>query len=176
MNRIVNATLPALLAASVGAHAYPEGAPWGAADPDAREPCASCHYDYDPVHESPALSIEGLPDVWTAGERYELLIRFAPVGATVSGFQLLAAAEDGAGRFLTGSANVESIGAASRSTQPQDSRNGASWSVTWQAPRDGCSPVRLYLAASAANDDQSPLGDTVHYRKFIVGPQSGDDT
>lgn len=171
MSPIVNlhtAALPALLLASVGAFAYPEGAPWGAADPDAGETCASCHYDYEPVHDSPALGIDGLPEIAAAGERYDLVIRFAAVDAAVSGFQLLAVAEGGAGRFISGDTAIEAIGAAGRSTRTVAAGDGASWSLTWEAPASGCSPVSLFLAAAAANDDQSPLGDTIHYRQFRV--------
>lgn len=164
-----------LLTASAGALAYPEGAPWGAANPDARESCASCHYDYEPVHDSSALGIEGLPAVVAPGERYDLVIRIAGVDAAIAGFQLLATPEGEVGSFDSADDAIESIGPASRSIAPADGVDGLSWSVTWRAPKAGCSPIRFYLAAAAANDDQSPFGDTIHYRQFIVERPNVDD-
>ena len=41
------------------ASAFPEGAPWGAANPDAEGNCSSCHFDYDAIRDSPALILDG---------------------------------------------------------------------------------------------------------------------
>lgn len=168
-----------LLAAGLGlaaaaSFAYPEGAPWGAANPDAQDTCASCHYDYEPVRNSAALEILGLPETARAGREYLLEVRFAPPAARISGFQLVAAAGDAdAGAFRSADAAVEAIGSAGRSTSPVAVRQAASWKLRWLAPASPAS-VRLYLAASAANDDQSPFGDTIHYRQFCVEVEAGE--
>ena len=149
-----------------GAAAYPEGAPWGAANPEAAESCSSCHHAYGPVHDSGALSIAGLPRTAVAGASYELRLRFAAEGAEVAGFQLLVAADGDAGTLRSDDPAVESIGAASRSTVPSAAAEGACWTLHWRAPRDVGAVVTLYLAAAEANADQSPLGDRIHYKSF----------
>ena len=167
-----NTVAAALILTSAAVGAYPEGAPWGSANPGAAETCASCHYDYDPVHDSPALTIDGLPDTVVGGESYDFVIRLEGTDAAVSGFQLLIAAKnDDAGTIESDNSTIETIGASSRTTVPADATQDASWTLTWQAPHTVATPIRLYLAASAANDDQSPLGDTIHYRQFTICSQ-----
>ena len=151
------------------AQAYPEGAPWGTASPAAPESCSNCHYDYEPVNDSRALRIDGLPRIATPGAEYELVVRLNADDARVSGFQLLALAEGrSAGYFRSDDDNVESIGSSTRSTRPETAADGAAWSLTWKAPQSDNLPIVMYLAANASNDDQSPLGDTIHYRTFVV--------
>jgi len=158
------------------AFAYPEGAPWGAANPDATESCANCHYDYEPVANSPALSIEGLPANVVPGQRYSLVVRLVDDEARVSGFQILASRPQGdAGMFGSDAADIESDGEASRSTAVRTQAERFEWPLWWQAPAQGADDVVLFLAASSANDDQSPFGDRIHYRRFRLNLPSGGD-
>ena len=89
---------------SATAFAYPDASPWGSANPAADETCSSCHYDYDPVRDSAAVEIIGLPETASPGNAYEIGVRIASVEAAVS----------------------------------------------------------------ASNNAQSPFGDTIHYRRFVV--------
>lgn len=174
MRRIADATVRGLAAtlaalAAGAAAAYPEGAPWGAADPDAAESCSSCHFDDEPRRNSDALSIEGLPETAVQGREYELLVRLTDDSAAVSGFQLIATAPGGpAGDFRSEDDDVETIGAASRSIRPAAGGRYVNWTLTWRAAAAPGRPVVMYLAASSANDDRSPFGDTIHYRSFVV--------
>ena len=159
----------AAVAACPRAGAHPEGAPWGAANPDASESCSACHYDYEPEQDSAALSIEGLPDTVVAGAEYDLVVRLSGVEARISGFQLFASATDeGAGTFRSDDEEIEAIGAASRSTKPAVYLDGVAWALTWQAPEQGADVIMMYVAASASNDDNSPFGDAIHYRSYLV--------
>jgi hypothetical protein len=177
-NRAIRAYLlaglaPAAFVAAL-AHAYPEGAPWGAANPSADENCASCHYDYEAQRDSPALQITGLPETAEADSLYELVVHFTGVEARVSGFQLIATSSGGsAGVFETGRDDIEAIGSASRSTRPAIYSDGACWTLRWRTPKTLGNDVQMFLAASAANDDQSPFGDTIHYRTFVIPVRSG---
>ena len=154
------------------AHAHPDGAPWGAASPSASESCASCHFDNEPIHDSTRLRIEGLPREPNPGETYELIISFDQPDAVVVGFQLTAQAEeDQAGTFVSSAANVEFIGPAIRSTTPVKNSETVSWVLQWQVPAKFTPPVTLYVAASAANDDGSPLGDQIHFRSYRLPPE-----
>lgn len=152
------------------ASAYPEGAPWGAANPGAEESCSSCHFGSEPVMNSAALIISGLPETPAAGISYPLIIEFASPDAVVSGFQLIAAANDAnGGSFQSEDENIEYVGEVVRSTSASTVADKVSWSVFWIAPEVVSLPVIFYLAASASNDDLSPFGDTIHYRSYEIG-------
>ena len=162
------AFIVAVAIAAATAGAYPEGAPWGAANPDADESCASCHHDYDPQTASAALRIDGLPTAAIAGSSYALTIRLIDDTAKTAGFQLVATGDGDAGRLSSEDTTIETAGPAARSTQPAMSESGANWSLDWQAPMAAGTEITFLLAASSANDDQSPLGDRIHYRRWRV--------
>ena len=116
------------------ARAFPDGAPWGAANPAAEQHCASCHFDADPVLESEALIIDGLPQKPKSGATYELKIVFEDPDIVTAGFQLIAHAGDvPAGTFASSDAKIEYIGAAVRSTEPAKRDEGVSWAVASHA-------------------------------------------
>ena len=166
------ATCLAALAAALpvgGAIAYPDGAPWGAANPAASESCASCHFGAEPVQASSALSISGLPAQPNPGELYELVIDFEDEEIVTAGFQLFAdAGRHPAGSVVSSLPDVEFAGAAIRSTSPVKGPGRVSWPVRWRAPATVSAPIVFFAAAAAANDDGSPLGDTIHYRTYRI--------
>lgn len=155
--------LPAAFAFAL-AGAYPEGAPWGAAHPQADESCAECHYDYEPEFESQALRLVGLPERAEPGKRYALELRFDDPDAAVSGFQLLTTA----GRLESAAADVEARADAARSVAVRRPEEGFVWPLVWVAPAEAGGSVSLFIAASSANDDQSPFGDRIHYRRINI--------
>jgi hypothetical protein len=155
------AVLLAMTVASV-ALALPEGAPWGAANPDAAEHCGSCHFGYDPVRDSDALDIEGLPAKSVPGETYELRVSFSDPEAVVAGFQLLSSD----GEFKADSDDIEYMGAAVRSTRAKHAGGGFGWTLTWTAPDTPGARIIIYVAAVGGNDDLSPFGDRAYFRTF----------
>ncbi len=155
------------------AHAFPDGAPWGAANPAAEQHCATCHFEVEAVHDSGALSIDGLPSRPVPGASYTLTIVFDDPEIVTAGFQLTAhAGEYQAGTFTSDETNVEFVGSAIRSTAPAKSEKGVTWTVEWHAPDEFALPILFFIGASAANDDGSPFGDTVHYRSYRIGRDS----
>ena len=165
--------LPAAITAAALSYgvagAFPDGAPWGAANPAADQNCASCHFDADPIVESAALVVRGLPQKTEPGARHELEIALDDPETVVAGFQLIAqAAGERTGTFVSAESNVEFIGAAIRSTAAVEHRKPATWIVEWRAPDTIESDVVFYVAASAANDDGSPLGDRIHFKTYRV--------
>ena len=149
------------------ARAFPDGAPWGTANPAAEQNCATCHFDADPVRDSEALVISGLPLNPVPGAIYKLKIMLADPDTVTAGFQLIAQAENHeAGTFFSTEAEVEFIGAVVRSTAPLRSNARVLWEVEWRAPTAIVSLVVFYVAASAANDDGSPFGEKIHFRSY----------
>ena len=154
------------------ATAFPDGAPWGSANPAAEQNCASCHFDADPVFDSPFLKIDGLPETPEAGKTYDLHISFSDPDIIVAGYQLFAQMADAeAGVLRSIDDNAEFIGSAIRSTAPIAATGGASWSIEWRVPAQIDLPILFYIAATAANDDGSPFGDTIHFRSYELAEQ-----
>ena len=149
------------------AQAFPDGAPWGAANPLAEENCSSCHFDGEAEHQSPALSVEGLPAAISADTLYELLVRFENPDGVVAGFQMIAGAgDDSAGQFSSETENTETAGSAIRSTVPVLTKGPVTWALQWHTPDVIETTITVYLAASAANDDRSAFGDNIHFRSY----------
>lgn len=170
MTRILSVVLLCfvVLASLTNVTAFPEGAPWGAADPTVRDHCASCHWERPERMQSSQLQLSGLPKRLQAGETYALSVTLSDKKMRISGFQLLADANgQTAGEFISRDANVETalVGTAIRSVQPVNALAGrVRWKLQWRAPSTLNSPVTFTLAAAAANDDGSPFGDVIHYK------------
>ena len=167
--RIVLGVLAAVVVASGqrAARAFPDGAPWGSADPNAAENCATCHFDGETVRNSKALAVRGLPEKLLSGTLYDLVVTFENPGGVAAGFQMIAWAENqSAGTFVSQAADTETAGTAIRSTAPTKTIGSVSWAVQWRTSTTIDTTVNIYVAASAANDDQSPLGDSIHFRSY----------
>lgn len=147
--------------------AFPDGAPWVTANPAVEQGCAACHFGTDPVLESEALVLRGLPEKAEAGVTYDLTITLEDPNLVIAGFQLITqAAGRSAGTFAASSSDIECIGASIRSIAPRRTKGRAVWAVRWRAPEKRDGPIDFYVAASAANDDGSPFGDTIHFTSY----------
>ena len=151
------------------AHAYPEGAPWGAARPDAVESCATCHFDYEAVADSTAITVSGFPDQPQAGATYSLTVGFEVPEATTAGLQVLAISDgDDSGSFTASAADMETGTGAIRTTHPSIADGGATWTFDWTAPAQAGAVIHFYVAVMASNDDGSPFGDQVHFLSLRI--------
>ena len=170
MRLAASALAVAIAATTMGAAmAFPDGAPWGAADPAAPDHCANCHFDSDALSDSEALTINGLPPRAEPGGRYRLTVVLTDPDAVIAGFQMIATADDGpGGSFSSDLSSVETAGSAIRSVEPVIVDADARWTLEWHVPGDGRGMVVFHVAATAANHDGSPFGDQVHYRSYAV--------
>jgi hypothetical protein len=139
------------------------------------EACHRCHFDEDPVTDSPALHLEGVSAPIAPGARYDLALKFEPGDAAAAGFLMIAravistAGEDETaplGVFEAIGEGVEANGAAVRSTT--SSAADMTWRAAWIAPETLDGPVVFDVVANAANDDLSPFGDVIHLATFVV--------
>jgi len=157
--------------AAAPAEAFPEGAPWDAAEGNG---CAACHFDGPVTPESDALAIEGLPERITPGRTYELRLRLEDDEMTTAGFLVsFRHAENPAGETAAGGERVETMGAMARSTAAGAGPTGegrASWRLSWRAPDAIAGAVRIRLWGNAGNGDASPFGDRIHRRTIIREP------
>lgn len=152
------------------AFAFPDGAPWDTLN-NPVEACAQCHFDAEPVEDSPALSLSGLEEGAIAGERYLLSLSFAAEDSDVVGFMasMQNSADGAAGAMSSDDDRVKARAAVARSTlKSSRSGNGAAkWSFHWRAP-DVSGPVTLRIAANAGNGDSSQFGDRMHLKSIDI--------
>ena len=142
--------------------AFPDGAPWGAADPKSPKACTSCHFDSDPVASSQAITMTGWPARLASATAVGLTIQFTEPNAEIVGFEIAS----GSGAFALGQRGVEVLGPAARSVVPIVNDDGVSWQLNWQTSEPIEVLIVFLVAVLAANNDESPFGDTVHFRSF----------
>lgn len=137
--------------------------------------CHACHFDQPLAPPGARLSVAGFPPSYTPGERYLLTLRLDAPGLRRGGFELAVRAAEGEGagaqagalsaldervRILAaGRPAVEYAQHTLAGTRPAAGR--LSWRVAWTAPARPAPAVVLHVAANAANDDASPLGDRI---------------
>jgi hypothetical protein len=156
------------------ADAYAEGAPAGFTGGFGEQSCDGCHFD-KALNEKPGqLTITGLPDRFTPGERYTLTITLSRPAMAVAGFQLAVRIENGgaqAGTLSPGpgeekrvkietQSNIQYANQRVEGSAPAEPGT-ARWSLLWTAPATG-GTVLIHAAANAADKDGSTRGDFVY--------------
>jgi len=184
------ATLCAVAALGVYATArvsgYAEGAPAGFSGGFGEPSCHACHFDSDPDSGPGRITIAGVPERFTAGERYPLTVTLSRPEMQLGGFQLTSRFENGgaqAGTLAPAGGDDERVGVADQSgilyvsqkkagTAPT-SAGTAVWNLIWTAPA-GDGPVVFHVAANAGNGDGTAEGDHVHTTSVQTAPASPD--
>ncbi|HVS02627.1 MAG TPA: amidohydrolase [Thermoanaerobaculia bacterium] len=181
------ATVAALVAAAVALAAPSRGTahldqpPAGHTGGFGEPTCASCHRGAPLDAAGGSLSLDA-PATFAAGEEYRIAVRLERAGMRRAGFQLSArfAEGEGAGRQageLTAVSAGAQLVAAHDVTYAAQTADGARvgegearWTVGWRAPAAADAPVLFHLAANAANDDDSELGDHVYLASAVSRP------
>ena len=145
--------------------------------------CRECHRGNPLNDPAGSLTIDSLPASYEADRTYALTVVLVRPGMLTGGFQLAVRSNDADAQQAGTLAGVDDrtalVTAAPRSTQYlQHTRTGtglsaadtARWTFLWRAPR-GVGPVVLHVAANAANDDNSALGDFIYTREFVLLPR-----
>ena len=158
----------------VASHGYAEGAPPGFSGGFGEQSCDACHFHAAPNAGPGRLTLDGIPDRFTAGEAYRLTISLTHPGMKLAGFQMSARFKDDgtqAGALAAEPSSAAGAGVETQSgvqyagqrregtavTAPNESR----WTLMWTAPPAG-RPVIFHLAANAANGDERTDGDYVY--------------
>lgn len=170
------------VAAAAVAPFYADGPPPGRTGGFHEASCHECHVS-GPLNDSTgSLTIDSLPSSYEPNRDYRLTVVLTRPGMLRAGFQLAVRIQDGVGRQAGDLAPTDDRTTlhplAVRPIQYlQHTRKGAAltaqdtarWSFTWRAPA-GLRPVAFHVAANAANDDDSPFGDFVYTREFVLLP------
>lgn len=169
-------TLLVTIVRTAPAAAYADGAPPGFSGGFGESACDACHFENE-INAGPGqLTLSGVPERFTPGERYTLTVTLTRPEMKVGGFQLTARTADGgaqAGAFGDPSADAKrvrlSIFSPDSVQYMQQSREGAGaeppgilrWEVVWTAPTSAV-PVQFNVAANAGDGDDSVRGDYVY--------------
>lgn len=134
--------------------------------------CQTCHVQDDVNAGTGSVHIEGVPPAYERDTAYTLTITLAQNGLAAGGFEMSARFEDGAqaGRFaargtdpridVTTLAGIQYAHHVFAGTAPL-APDTAQWQIVWTAPAsDGV--VVFHIAANAADDDYSPIGDMIY--------------
>ena len=152
------------------AFGFPDGAPWDSVS--RKGGCAECHFGSPVQLDSESLQIIGRPDLIKPGLTYTLKVRFDQDEMARAGFLLSALDTEGpVGTFTSADKTTSTRKAQARSNLSGTAliRPGsAEWRLQWMAPANLINPVSFIIWANAANDDQSPFGDHIHYRTWRV--------
>lgn len=170
----------ALLAAAACAWTYEDGAPPGHTGGFGEPDCTTCHSDHEKNAAGGRLEVRGLPERYAPGERYRLSVVLAHPELEAGGFQLALRTPEGepAGAVVSPTARTRTV-SADEVTYLQHTGEGREtsedgrihWQLEWQAP-ETATPVILHLAANAANDDLSALGDFIYTLERTLEPAS----
>ena len=136
--------------------------------------CRECHQGEALNAPGARLRIEGVPEPWRPGRAYRITVTLRRDSLARAGFELSA-------RFLPGGGNAGLLipydslltavdrDSSSGVSYAHHTRRGTSvqravarWTVLWTAPLSGSSDIAFNVAAVAANDDNSNLGDAVY--------------
>jgi hypothetical protein len=150
--------------------------------------CLKCHFDNSLNESHGSLAVDGVPRIYIPGREYELKVVLRRSGLKRGGFEMSArfaeqaigaAAGAQAGEFRAPDTRVQIVTEPGKTIQYiQHTKTGSQaspagqdrWVLTWIAPPDGRAPVRFDVAANAANDDASPLGDFIYVKTVVTRP------
>lgn len=143
--------------------------------------CHACHFQADVNSGDGSLTIDGIPSEYVGGTTYDITITLAQDGLAAGGFQLSSRFDGGAqagdivssptdsGRVAVtmggGVQYIHHVYAGTRRTAPDTAR----WQVLWTAP-EASGGIVFHIAANAADDDGSPLGDMIYATSLRTVP------
>ena len=62
----------------------------------------------------------------------------------------------------------EAQGSEIRSLEPKRGSHKIRWKFIWMSPAEPIGDVEFHIAVNAGNDDQSALGDEIHFKSVIA--------
>lgn len=157
------------LAAAERAWCFEDGAPPGHTGGFGEPDCSVCHSDRDRNPPEGRLAVDGWPSAGAAGKRYTLAVVLEHPELRSGGFQLAIRTPEGApvGKLISISDRTRIVadGVQRYLQHSADGRRAEAdgrirWQFQWVAPEDAGTAI-LHVAANAANDDISALGDLV---------------
>jgi hypothetical protein len=185
MQRIVIPAAVFLISLPLSALAFKEGPYPNVTGGFGEQSCHLCHLDNPVNAPGGSLSLTGVPQSYLPGQTYEITISLARAGMRRGGFEIAARFASGkqkgkqAGWWKVPDARLQLIpGAVDKSlTFVQHNLQGSrtatpgsnTWTIEWTAPSEASASagtVQFNVAANAANNDDSALGDYIYIRQL----------
>lgn len=176
----------ALAATSAAVLAFKEGPLPNMTGGFGDQTCRLCHFDDDLNAPGGSLTLDGVPATYTPGRRYEITVRIARAEIVRGGFEIAARFASGpqAGRQAgTWHIDAPRLQTVTSQTDPSlvfvqhttagtdaSTPGSVTWTFAWTAPVSDA-PVQFNVAANAANDDASPLGDFIYVSEKTARPK-----
>lgn len=143
--------------------------------------CGACHIQADVNAGTGSLALAGLPLEYAGDVTYSLTITLAQRGLAAGGFQLSSRFTDGtqAGTLahspndstrvaVTTAGGVQYLHHVYAGTRPS-ALDTIAWQIRWTAPA-ARGTIVFHVAANAADDDASPLGDMIYATSLRTVP------
>lgn len=160
-------------------YAFSSGPPPSNTGAPGESSCSSCHRGSNPTG---SVRIEGLPQAYVAGTRYNLTVTVSETGKQRWGFQITAIRDDGsaAGTFMITDSSMTQMASGSPGGRSrmyiQHSPNGtqrgkrdtASFRFDWVAPTSDVGRITFYVAGNAANNDGSSGNDNIYLANVAI--------
>ena len=146
--------------------------------------CRTCHLENPLNAAGGRLELTGLPAGYAPGRSYTIVVSLWRTALERGGFEIVARFAAGqqkghqAGTWDIGTNTRLQIVRSQQDSQLQfvqhttagsttSSPGTITWQARWTAP-EASTPIQFNVAANAANDDASPIGDYVYTRQSLV--------
>ena len=175
---------------SVSLSAKKKGAPAMAAGAPNDRTCltSKCHAGNDLNTDKATISIEGVPEVYTPNEIYEITHKLEQAGAKTWGFQATVADEEGhaMGSLIPIKGEHIKLHDQARYKSKTDRQylthtlagikgpkkgKSPTWKFQWQAPDSASSSSSFYFAFNAGNGNKKKTGDYIYTRSVTVAAE-----
>jgi len=185
MRRVLIFALTLLL--SISLSAKKKGAPPMTSGAPGDRTCrtSKCHAGNDLNTDKATISIEGLPEVYTPNEIYDITLKLEQKGAKTWGFIATVAdsAGDAQGTLISLKHQYTQVLDDKRSKTRTSRRyishtqkrikgpkkgESPSWTFQWKAPDAGAEASSFYFAFNAGNGNKKKTGDYIYTREITV--------
>ena len=151
------------------------------------ETCTKCHFDNPLNARGGVLLVQGVPATYVAGREYAITIAVSHPEAKRAGFELAVRVAEGldkgqqAGMLRGPDTRTQIVFVPGRTVQylqhtkagsDLNGRHEGRWTIYWTAPPSSAGRVVFHVAANAANDDASALGDFIYTAMRLSAPTS----
>src|SRR5262245_19495798 len=185
LDRLPSLVIAILIVGTVTGYAYDQG-PAPQLPPVsgvfAGQTCAmsGCHTGNPPNAPGGTLTVTGLPSNYVSGQTYDVQVSIARGNALLYGFQMTSVDEvkQQAGTFqrVDNRAAIEFTGGLMviQHTLSGVQLSHGVFNFKWTAPDITTGPVRINVAANAANGNSTTSGDFIYTKELIVAPAQPD--
>lgn len=141
--------------------------------------CTACHTDFAVNSGEGSVEITGIPDTYTSGQQFNIVVTARQLDAVIYGFQFTAIDGNGqkVGTYDIPAASedriqlLQGLVGSNMLREYMEHKSGGlsngqfgfnSWTFNWTAPATSAGQVDFYVAANCANSDGNTSGDNIY--------------